>query len=133
MLPSRAMPLIQDQPASYGTMPLMNELMDMQHHQFMDQGIFNEFGVGSVGFLDQGNAIANMVDQNYPSKIMSDSTNIDNGPQIHRGLDTLKFIDEHANINESAAVQDEPHPQYIASNIPVNHSQDQFQAVNNAA
>jgi hypothetical protein len=61
-------------------MPLMNELMDMQHHQFMDQGIFNEFGVGSVGFLDQGNAIANMVDQNYPSKIMSDSTNIDNGP-----------------------------------------------------
>lgn len=45
----------------------------------MDQGIFNEFGAGSAGFLDQGNAIANMVDQNYPSKIMSASTNIDNG------------------------------------------------------
>ena len=41
MMHGGPLPLTQDAPSTYGSLPLMSEAMEMQHIQHLSQGIFN--------------------------------------------------------------------------------------------
>jgi hypothetical protein len=41
MMHSGPLPLAQDAPSAYGSLPLMSEAIEMQHIQHLGQGIFN--------------------------------------------------------------------------------------------
>ena len=100
MMHGGALPMTQEAPSAYGSLPLMSEAIEMQHIQYLGQGIFNQHGANTAAFATNHSFQAMPKLNGHMDASMgvdADNHLLLNGRQGR--LDALKFIDEQAAVS----------------------------------